>query len=175
MLFLTLILLLVSPIQSSPMGSKDIGDVVILERTSCFGNCPSYVVQIQADGSVSYDGRSSVKTKGKKMFHIDRQKFVDLLKQAESFHFFDLDSKYVCVKNKAGQWVTVTDFPTTFITVRTGDRSKRIELYVGGPKELWRFAKEIDDVTGMNEIAGQGPGPDASTTLPCTPGNVGTN
>src|SRR6202171_787505 len=39
-------------------------DFVTLERTVCFGTCPSYLVTITSDGTVTFEGRDFVKTKG---------------------------------------------------------------------------------------------------------------
>ena len=50
--------------QSSVSGNYD--DVIItLERTACFGTCPVYTLTMNGDGTVIYEGKDFVKTKGR--------------------------------------------------------------------------------------------------------------
>jgi Domain of unknown function (DUF6438) len=45
--------------------------VITLERTTCFGTCPSYKLSILRDGTVNYEGREYVRVKGTAHSKID--------------------------------------------------------------------------------------------------------
>ena len=50
---------------SATTPSKGAGDLLArLERTPCYGYCPSYSVEITRSGQVRYEGRDCVLTKG---------------------------------------------------------------------------------------------------------------
>src|SRR3984893_251893 len=54
-------------------------DFVTLERTVCFGNCPSYQVTIAQDGTVNFEGLDFVKTKGTAREQINPEDFNKLV------------------------------------------------------------------------------------------------
>lgn len=111
---------------------------ITLERTRCFGECPAYSVSVDASGNVTYVGKDLVRVVGEARARIDVSRVSELLDRARQIGFFDLRDEY-----KAD----VTDLPTTFVTVTTGGRSKRIEDYLGAPRELREFERAIDQVT----------------------------
>ncbi|HVZ31577.1 MAG TPA: DUF6438 domain-containing protein, partial [Polyangiaceae bacterium] len=60
----------------------DAGTLVTLDRSLCFGPCPSYFLSIAGDGTVTYQGRSYVNVKGSASAQIasgDVQGLVDRL------------------------------------------------------------------------------------------------
>jgi hypothetical protein len=116
-----------------------------LERTSCFGECPVYSVTIDAHGNVVYDGQNFVRIKGRQSDRIPVTKVRSLLDTADRIGFFDLDTQYRTIRNPDGSVSgTITDLPTTFVTVTSAGRSKRVEDYFGTPKALRGFEREID-------------------------------
>jgi Domain of unknown function (DUF6438) len=121
-------------------------DVVIrLERTSCFGECPVYLVSIDAKGNVTYDGTEFVRVKGRQADHIPVSRVAELLATADRIGFFDLRDQYRTIRNPDGTETMVTDLPTTFVTITRGGRSKRVEDYVGAPAELKQLEQQIDE------------------------------
>lgn len=57
---------------------KDVS--MTLERTVCFGTCPSYIVTVNGDGTVNYGGRDFVKVKGAQTRQISQEAVVELLR-----------------------------------------------------------------------------------------------
>jgi hypothetical protein len=99
----------------------DLGTVEIgLERTPCFGSCPSYRVTIRGDGSVSYFGDDYVRVQGERIRLITATAVNELLAQFDAAKFGDLDDEYV---------QEVTDDPSTYLTLVRDGRSKRVLNY----------------------------------------------
>lgn len=124
---------------------------ITLERTSCFGRCPVYMVTISGDGSVSYEGRQFVGVTGKQHAHIEPSAVRALVHEFEAINFFALRDAYRTVDNPDGTVTHVTDLPTTFVGLRLGDRFKRVEDYFGGPNGLRALERRIDEVAGTKQ------------------------
>jgi hypothetical protein len=110
--------------------------LIELERTACFGTCPVYSVTIDAKGNVTYEGFRFVRVGGRQRDRIPIARVAALLEAAERIRFFEMQDRY---------HAPVTDNPTTFVTIKSGGRSKRIEDYIAGPEELKQFQHLIDE------------------------------
>jgi Domain of unknown function (DUF6438)/Ankyrin repeat len=122
--------------------------VITLQRTSCFGTCPIYVVSIDASGTVTYEGERFVRVVGRRTAHIDPATVGRLLARAEQIRFSGLRNSYRAIENPDGTTTMVTDLPTTIVTIAVKGRTKRVEDYVGAPDSLTAFEREIDDAAG---------------------------
>lgn len=116
-----------------------------MQRTSCYGPCPIYTVTIDARGTVTYDGEKFVRVVGRDTARIDPSLVARLLASAERIRFFELRDAYREIQNPDGSVTTVTDLPTTIVTLTVNGRSKRVEDYVGAPDILAPFEREIDE------------------------------
>ena len=122
--------------------------LVTLERTSCFGECHAYTVSIDARGGVNYIGKDWVRVTGKATTRVPVSEVRALLATVERARFFQLRDRYRSIRNPDGSETVVTDLPTTFVTVTSGGRTKRVEDYVGAPQELRDLERQIDAVSG---------------------------
>jgi hypothetical protein len=114
-------------------GVVDLATVeIVLERTTCYGWCPSYVVTISGDGAVRYHGRNYVREVGDRVGHVGEESVRELLTLFEHARFFELNDRYDA---------EVTDVPAKRITLRRDGRTKRVE-------NEWSsaFAEESPDV-----------------------------
>ena len=133
--------------QGQPESVPD--DLVIkLERTRCFGACPVYTVSIDAKGDVIYEGIRFVQVQGRATDRIPVARVAALLATADRIGFFELNDQYRTKKNPDGSETIVTDLPTTFVTITSGGRTKRIEDYYGSPDSLKELERQIDDAAG---------------------------
>lgn len=128
---------------------------ISLERTICFGACPSYVVTLFADGRVTYEGRNFVKTKGAHWKTIPTAKLQPLFEKLEAVHFWEFKDHYHFVENPAGSIQIVSDQPTYTITVKTRGKTKRVVDYYGAPKALRELEALIDTTAGVEEWIGK--------------------
>jgi hypothetical protein len=117
-------------------------DVVIrLERSPCFGDCPSYVVSIFANGRVRYEGRS---VDGRPDAQLAPEQVDELVRQLRDNGFFDL-----C--NLTEQ--RVSHFPSMSIELWDGPHAKRVEAYLGNWFEtvaLREFGALIDHTVALD-------------------------
>jgi hypothetical protein len=128
---------------------------VSLERTVCYGSCPSYVLTILADGSVTFEGRRYVKSTGVFKKKIAPAKLDPLFKKIEEIHFWELEDSYTSKKNPDGSISMITDLPTRYVTVKSATKSKRVEDYYGTPPGLRELESLIDEVAGVSEWVGK--------------------
>jgi hypothetical protein len=129
---------------------------VTLERTSCFGTCPVYKVEVRSDGVVNYAGEAFVKDVGKRSRNISASAFQRIVAKIQQVHFFDLDDEYLTKRNPNGSLTAVTDLPTTITTVTTDKLQKSVRNYYGGPNSLKELEDLIDEVCGTAAWIGKG-------------------
>ncbi len=107
-----------------------------LERTGCFGSCPSYSVTIRGDGKIDHYGGRFVSISGHQTATIAPSEFSNLLEQFRAANFFALDGMY-----QAG----VTDSPTYVLKVKLGESSKEVLDYVGEWVGMPSVVTELED------------------------------
>jgi len=123
--------------------------VITLERTRCFGTCPAYTVSIDAKGHVTYQGKDFVRVKERATATIPVTEVAALLVTIERIGFDDLRASYTQICRADGTACsTVTDLPTTFVSVTRAGRTKRVEDYVGAPEALRALEHDIDKAAG---------------------------
>jgi len=136
---------------------------ISLERTSCYGTCPSYKVIAYRDGRIHYEGKDYVTTKGKRISAISPRQFAILTKKIEEIGFFSLNNEYSSITDPDGSITVVTDQPTYITTVTKGAVTKKVENYYGGPKRLYEFEQLIDEITNSAQWTGH---PDLNKDVP---------
>ena len=76
-------------------GEPNYKDMVItLERTPCHGFCPVYKLTIRGDGTVVYEGKDYVNTKGKEETTISQDKIDKLVQEFKRIDYFSLNDEY---------------------------------------------------------------------------------
>lgn len=137
-----------------PRAAASRDDVVIqLERTPCFGDCPSYVISIFADGRVRYEGLS---VDGMPDAQLAPGELAELIRQLRYNGFFEL-----CNVTKQ----EVRHFSSMSIELRDGMRAKRVEAYLGNWLEtaaLRELGERIDHAVGLDASR---LGPDSTSSL----------
>jgi len=106
-----------------------------LERTGCYGTCPSYTVRVSTDG-ITFDGRGFVVASGR---HRDTTDADEVRKLAEKFvaaDFYSMDAVY-----RAG----VTDNPTYVLSITIDGKAKEVEDYVGSWEGMPAVITELED------------------------------
>jgi hypothetical protein len=145
-------MLLLSACASTPAGS-DIG-AITLERTPCFGACPSYSVTIAADGAVTYNGQRFVRVTGEQHGQADPTRLAVLHQHIRDADFFNLRDSY--------RATNITDLPSYRISVERGGVTKTVEDYagpsVGMPQGAHDLEDEIDAVAGTAQWVQREPG-----------------
>lgn len=125
------------PFPGVPMDEIEIG----LTRTGCFGTCPSYSVTIHGDGRVRFIGEADTVVNGAHDYRISTDDVARLVEQFRAGDFWSLEDVYEA---------SVTDNPTYVLTVRAGNRTKRVSDYVGlevGMPDIVRRLEDAVDAT----------------------------
>ena len=113
--------------------------IIMMEKTSCMGTCPTYKFEVFLDKTARYIGKENVENIGEfKATLTDEQ--LDNLKnsfaEAEYFSFANVYS------------AQLTDLPTTFIYYHNGRESLKVTDYWGAPEELKALEQKIEDFIG---------------------------
>lgn len=95
---------------------------ITLKRTSCFGSCPAYSVEIQGDGTVTFNGGSFCLIAGQHHAKISRDDVENLMNQFRAANYFSAKDKY-----ETG----ITDNPTYTTSIKFDSHDKQVIDYVG--------------------------------------------
>lgn len=113
-------------VPSQPLADTDF---VELQRSVCYGPCPAYTVRISADGRVTWNGESSVLTKGEASKSIPAAQAKTLIERFRTPEFWSLCDHYSQM---------VTDSATYKTTVSIGGNVKRVSDYDDSAPEFLR-------------------------------------
>jgi hypothetical protein len=144
--------------------AKDIDPVelvVTMERTMCFGSCPSYRVTITGTGHVEYEGLNCVTTKGLKQGRVSADKVLEIANALIRAHFFDASSEYVSldeIQSYDGQLKLISaytsDGQTTYLQFKLGTHEKRVQLYSDYPADFKAITDLIDQTVDIEQWIG---------------------
>ena len=108
---------------------------VTLERTGCYGSCPSYTVAVSTTGIV-FAGRGFVVAEGKHIDTADEDEVRKLAKRIVEADFYSMNDSYHAL---------VTDNPTYVLTVSIDGRRKQVIDYVGAWEGMPAVISELED------------------------------
>lgn len=123
---------------SSGSFSYDASSYIEIKKDPCFGFCPVYNMQIKGDGKAVYNGMKNVEKEGVWYRTFTYEETNALFKAFETVDYWSFQDEYTA---------QVTDLPTTWTTLKIGEKSKTIKDYYGAPKEL----KALEEV--LSKIA----------------------
>ena len=124
----------------SPPALRANSDIVIaLERSGCFGSCPSYSVTLRQTG-ITFEGGGYVVAAGKHTAAIDASEVRGLAKAFIDADIYSMDSSYTA---------SVTDCPTYTVSISIDGRSKSIQDYMGSwvgmPAVISDLENQVDE------------------------------
>ena len=120
-----------------------------LERGPCFGFCPSYTVDLTADGRVRFEGRPPGRGAangclGVLRWRVSRAAVARLQRTVDRGGFYGFKSEYAA---------PVTDLPTYTVTVTRRGRTKAVRDYGGAeagmPAAMTGIENAIDEAAGV--------------------------
>lgn len=133
---------------TTPVNLKDL--VITLERTPCFGACPTYKLTIKGSGVVIYEGKASVKVKGKRISMMSKDKVKELVSEFEKIDYFSLKNNY--------DKLTATDMPSAYTSIIIDGKKKSVSHYHGdntAPKPLTKLENKIDEFAKTDKWIGK--------------------
>jgi hypothetical protein len=84
---------------------------LVLERTECYGYCPSYSVEVHRDGTVAYEGRAYVRVQGAARWRMSREATQALFRKAACAGGDTWQRRYA---------LPITDSPSAKVTLDLG-------------------------------------------------------
>lgn len=144
------------PAQSSDAGFPQIRDWtslrITLERSLCYGTCPSYSVQISGDGNVVFHGQDCVSHPGEHKARIAGADVARLVQKFQDADYFSLRSDYTA---------QITDNPRYRTGIVFDGKSKSVGDYAGGlagmPRAVSALEDAIDNAAGTQRWVYGGP------------------
>ena len=137
-------------------------ELLTLERTVCYGWCPSYKITVSGDGRVTYEGRKFVKEVGRREKLLDRHSLQRLADEVQRLSYFRLRDHYA--SSEDGCSTLSTDSPSVITSVRVGGTTKTVDHYLGCeyaiasrgpyPEDLTAFENQIDEIVGTKQWIG---------------------
>jgi len=111
-----------------------------LDRSGCFGSCPSYSVTLSNTGIV-FEGSAYVVATGTFTDELDTSELQGLAKRFVSADFYSMDNIYRA---------SVTDSPTYRLSISIDGRTKQVEDYVGEwegmPTIITELERAVDEL-----------------------------
>ena len=123
------------PTYASKLGEDSV--FFSLERTPCFGTCPTFKITIFQDGSAIYDGRRFAPREGIYTGSVDAATMKALAEEAEARGFYAMDDVYDR---------PVTDLPSVIIRVHADARDKQVVGRVGPPQAFKNFTQRAEEL-----------------------------
>jgi len=106
-----------------------------LYRGACYGQCPSFKIYINPDGSFNYYGKSYVDNIGKFEGILSKEQVDNLFNKLTTYNWAEYLTEYP---------VDNVDFPSFKIEYGDGKHLKTIKGNSNAPKELIELTKSID-------------------------------
>ncbi|MCH2226126.1 MAG: DUF6438 domain-containing protein [Crocinitomicaceae bacterium] len=109
-----------------------------IERTFCFGRCPTYTMEIYSDGFVEFNGTRNVEIIGKYTTNITQVQINEILGTANDINFFEMDNEY--------DDPMVMDLPSATTTIMGNGVKKSVMRRIGYPDSILALEKHFDNL-----------------------------
>ena len=131
---------------------------ITLERTLCYGKCPSYRMTVYSSGAYAWEGRKYVSRLGKHQGRINRKVFEDAMKLLQDYRYLEFKDNYA---DYTGCTSMSTDSPSAIIEVKGPVGPKRIKHYHGcegfaRQSELFELEKKLDEALNTKRFNTRG-------------------
>ena len=113
--------------------SKEVKEIISINRGACYGTCPIYFISIFSDMSGVYHGKNFVEKTGKIEFKLSEEEINSILQKANKINYCQLEDEY---------FEHISDLPRTYIQIF----DKKVLDYYGAPKELKELEVLIDKI-----------------------------
>ncbi len=109
-----------------------------IQRTSCFGRCPTYTLTVYQSGYTTYFGKRWVEKEGWYATKVGDEVKEKLMKMANEISYFELNNFY----DNPG----ITDLPSTITSMKGAEGFQTVVSRYETPKELITFERYFDSL-----------------------------
>jgi len=139
----------------SALSDSELSAITItMERTGCYGNCPSYVLTIKGNGTVEYVGRENVNVKGTRQGTNKLETLRSLMAEFARAGFLSISNDYSGDRCKCGY---CTDLPAAITRVQVKSTIHSVDHYYGcrcAPRSLFGLETAIDKAANVEQWTG---------------------
>lgn len=114
-----------------------------LERSACYGSCPSYSIEVRGDGTALYKSNAYTLVDGNHTFSVPPERVACLVEAFRTADFWSLNPSYAA---------PITDSPAYTLTLQVGSQSKTVRDYVGRAIGMPAAVTALEDA--MDRVAG---------------------
>lgn len=140
-------------VSEKSQGQSDTVLLASIERTPCFGRCPTYKIKIFQSGYVVYDGKQNVTHLGLFETRLPKEQVQQVKEYIVANRIYDLNDEYTNPR--------IADFPSVITEVNLDGKYKRIvNTEPRAPESLKAFEKFLDSFFDENTQWQQLPGRD---------------
>jgi len=125
----------------APTAVRQSQNAITLERTTCFGACPAYLLQIDSSGAVSFRQGPPANRREERTSTITVEQLHDLLAAFAAIHFFDLKDVYPKISE---------DLPEVHIGLTLDGKTKAIRHSDVSPPGLEELERTIERNTNIH-------------------------
>ncbi|NBC65268.1 MAG: hypothetical protein GVY07_06335 [Bacteroidetes bacterium] len=120
--------------------------LVQMERTVCYGTCPSYTLSILDDGKITFVGRDFVAYQGEVTGMMSQENLEELRNRIRQSHFMEIPANPTCESR-------YTDHSSVYLTIQLDDIKHSVNHYQGCKgfqfeEDLYRLEEAIDSLSG---------------------------
>lgn len=112
-----------------------------IERTACYGMCPSYSLEVRGNGDVFFDGKGNVPARGHFHTRISHETVDHVLASFRNADYLSLKNEYAAM---------ITDNPTCITSIQFDNVRKSVRDYVGFaagmPEVVWQVERDMDQI-----------------------------
>ena len=120
--------------------------IINMEKTPCFGTCPTFTIEINGIGEATYNGVRFVDKEGNHSKVFTPEECNKVFEAFADADFWSFEDEYTG---------NVTDLPTTFLHFKHEGNDKRIRMYYNVPEELRALETLVDtlaNTAGWTEV-----------------------
>ena len=116
--------------------------IMEFEKTSCFGKCPSYKVQVFSNGAVFFEGRANVEHIGLYKSNVNDSFVYTIFQEADKIGFFGLSDQYPV------DGLGIPDLPKTITFLKNNNLEHRVIDSYSAPASLRHFENYLSKKFG---------------------------
>lgn len=109
--------------------------IIMMEKTSCMGTCPTFKFEVFLDKTARYHGKANVDLIGEYSATLTDAQLDNLKNSFAEADYFSFANVYSA---------QLTDLPTTFLYYHNGRESLKVTDYWGAPQKLKDLESKVE-------------------------------
>lgn len=110
---------------------------VSMERTTCFGTCPNYKIEIFSTGRIRYTGRAFAKPQGTYEKKVSKKIIASIFDEMRKYNIDTCSEMYP---------MKIADLPGIIYNFKSSNTTKHIQNAQFGPAFLKEIADDMDNI-----------------------------